>query len=140
MASRLEQHLLRAKSRLKTFGYLLFIHFFFLFAVWLPTCGYCGRNSVTHLMLITAFGMSIVRAKVTGRGWISTTNWMSSGLWSQCHNPLSHVLQIAENTLPRLAPSFSKCGNAPNTQNSYMLTQWWPLGLLNTSLDAKFSV
>ena len=41
---------------------------------------------------------------------------------------------------PYLHPDFPKCGNSPNTQNSYSLTLWWHLGLHNISLDAKFSV
>ena len=41
---------------------------------------------------------------------------------------------------PYLKPVFPKCGNASNTQKSYSLRLRWPLGLLNTSLDAKFRV
>ena len=65
---------------------------------------------------------------------------MSSGLWSQWHNPLNHSPEIAEITLPTLAPSFSgmwKC--AQYSQNSNSLKLWWSLDLHNTSLDAKFS-
>ena len=102
----LEQNL-----RLKTLDYLLFIPAIFfnccLAAPWL-TFGYYWGNSLTHLMLIIASGLSIFGSKVAQRGWISTPNWVPSGFWSQWHNPLTHSPQIAENTLPRLVPSFSK--------------------------------
>ena len=93
------------------------------------------------LMLITAFGLSTFSPKVARRGWVSTSNWVPSGLWSQWHNPLNHSPQIAENTLPTLAPSFSEMWKCPQySQNSNSLKLWWSLGLYNTSLDAKFSV
>ena len=83
MASRLGQHLLRAKSKAENFGlfalypcYLLICCFT---APW-PTFGYYRGNSLTHLILITAFELSILGPKVTGRGWISTPNWVPSGL------------------------------------------------------------
>ena len=38
---------------------------------------------------------------------------------------------------PHPHPNFPKRGNAPNTQNSYSSTLWYPLGLYNPSLDAK---
>ena len=51
------------------------------------------------------------------------------------------IPQIAQNTLPRLKPSFSKMWKClPNTKNSYSLIFWRPLSLQNTSLDAKFRV
>ena len=79
---------------------------------WL-TFGYFWRNNLSHLMLITAFGLSIFVQKVTWRGWASTPNWVSSGFWSQWHTPFSHTPQIAENTLPRLALRFSKMWKCP---------------------------
>ena len=110
--------------RLKTLDYLLFISATFfnccLAAPWL-TFGYYWRNSLTHLMLIIAFGVPIFCPKKTRRGWVSTPNWVPSGLWSQWHNPLSHSSQIAENTLPRITPSFSKMPKIP--KNSFRLTQ-----------------
>ena len=122
MASRLGQHLLRAKSKAENFR--LFArypcYFFFiccLTAPW-PTFEYYKGNSITRPMLITAFGQSIFCPKVTG-GWVGS-------------------LYLVE--CPDLHPVFLKCGNARNTQNSYSLTLWWPLELNNTSLDAKFSV
>ena len=99
------------------------------------------EETVPVLMLITAFGLSIFGPKVAQRGWISTCNLVPSGLWSQWHNPLNHSPQIAENTLPTLAPSFSEMWKCPQySQNSNSLNLWWSLGLHNTSLDAKFSV
>ena len=147
MASRLGKQLLRTKSKAENFGwYALYPCFLFiccLAAPWL-IFGYCWRNSLTHLMLIIAFRWSIFGRKVTRRGSVSTSNWVPSGLWSQWHNPLTHSPQIAKNTLPKLAPSFSKiwkyhqCSQC--LQNSFSLRLEWPLGLQNTSLDAKFSV
>ena len=142
MTSRLGKHL-RAKSKTENFRlFALYSCYFFiccLTAPWL-TFGYYWGNSLTHLMLITAFGLPIFGPRVTWRDWVSTPNLVPSGLWSQWHKPLAHSAQIAENTLPRLAPRFSKMRKCPNTQKSYSLTLWWPLGLHNTSLDAKFSV
>ena len=83
-----------------------------LAAPWL-TFGYYWGNSLTHLMLIIVFGLSIFIPKVTRRGWVFTLNWVPSGLWSIWHNPLTHSSQFAENTLPRLAPSFSKMWKFP---------------------------
>ena len=97
--------------RLETLGYLLFIPAIFcvccLYVPWLTFCCH-WEKSVLHLMLITASGLSIFGPKVTRRSWVSTPNWVPSGLWSQWHNPLSLSPQIAENTLPRLASRFSK--------------------------------
>ena len=102
----LEQNL-----RLKALGYLLFIPAIFLSvfltAPWL-TFGYYWGNSLTHLMLIIASGLSIFGLKVTRRGWLSTPNWVSGGLWSKSHIPVTHSPQIAENTLHRLPLSFFK--------------------------------
>ena len=130
----LENTSLEQNLRLKNLGYFsLSLLFFFICCVaatW-PTFGYYWGNSLPHLMIITAFRQSFFGPIVTRRGWLSTSNW------SQWHNPLSHSPQIEENTLPRLEPRFPKCGNAPNTQNSYSLTLGWPLGLHNTSLDAN---
>ena len=96
---------------LKTLDYLLFIPAIFficyLAAQWL-TFGYSLGNSLTHLMLIIASGLSIFGPKVIPRGWVNTPDWVPSGLWSQWHNLLAHSPQIAENALPRLGPSFSK--------------------------------
>ena len=127
--------------RLKSLSCLLVIPAIFLSVVSLPTwltLGYYWRKSLTHLMLISAFELTTFGPKVIRRCWGSTPNWVSSGLWSQWHNPLSHSPQIVKNILPRLASRFSKMWKCPNTQNSYSLTLWWPLSLHNTSLDAKF--
>ena len=121
-------------------GYLLFIPAIFLFAVWLPQANFWllkrGKPhsiDVNHCIWAIYFW-----PKGDQKELDLTPNWVPNGLWSQCHNALNHSLQIAENILPRLAHSFSKMWNAPNIQNSYSL--WCPLGLYNTSLDAKFSV
>ena len=134
---------LRAKSKTENFGlFALYSCYFFicsLAAPWL-SFGYYWGNSLTHLMLITAFGPPIFGPRVTCRDWVSTPNLVPSGFWSQWHKPLAHSAQIPENTLPRLAPRFSKIWKGPITQKSYSLTLWWPLGFHNTSLDAEFSV
>ena len=111
MASRLRKHLLTAKSKAENLDYLLFIPatFYLLFGCSMANCWLLLRKQshspdVTHL----AFGLSIFGPKVTRRGWVSTSNWVPSGLWSQWHNPLSLSPQIAENTLHRLASRFSK--------------------------------
>ena len=77
MASRLGKHILRAKSMTENLGlFALYRCYFFiccLAAPWLPF-GYCCGNSLTHLMLITTFGLSMFGPKVTQRGWVSTPN------------------------------------------------------------------
>ena len=128
--SRLRQHLLRAKSKAENFGlFVLYTCYFFICCLTTQWATFnCHRgNSLTHPVWITAFGLSIFSPKVSGRGRISTTNWAPSGLWWQCHDPLSHSPQIAENTLLGLTPNFYKMRKCP--KNSYTLTLWWPLGL-----------
>ena len=110
-----------------------------LAALWL-IFGYYWRNSLTHLMLITTFGLSIFGPKVTWKGWVSITNWLPSGFDGNGINHLATHPKLQKILSPHLHPDFPKCGNAPNTQNRYSLTLWWPLSLHNTSLDAKFSV
>ena len=117
MASRLGKLLLRAKWELWVICFLSLLFFIWcLAAPWL-SFGYYWGNSLTYLMLITAFGLSSFGLKVTWKGWVSTANWVSSGLWWQRHNPLTQY-----------------------PKHSYSLTLWWSLGLHNTSLNAKFSV
>ena len=101
----LEQNL-----KLKTLGYLLFIHAIFHLPFDCPMDNFCLLSrkkshspDVNHCILAINFG-----PKLTGRGWVSTPNLVPLGLLSQCHKPLSHSPQIAENTLPRFALSFSK--------------------------------
>ena len=48
------------------------------------------------------------------------------------HNALTHLAttpKLQKILSPDLHPIFTKCGNAPNTQNSYSLTMVWPLPL-----------
>ena len=113
MASRLGKLFLRAKWELWVIGFLSLLFFICcLAAPWLTFSYYWG-NSLTHLMLITTFGLSMFGPKVTWKVWVSITNWVSSGLWCQWHNPLSHSPQIAENTVPATAPRFSKMWKCP---------------------------
>ena len=97
MASRLGQHLLRAKSMVGNFGlficplFQLFVFcccFFFIcfLTASSPTFGCYRANSLTHPMFITAFGLSVVSPELDWRGWVSTPNWVASELSSQCHN------------------------------------------------------
>ena len=133
----LEQNL-----RLETLGCLLFIAaIFFICCLTVPwlTFGYYCRNSFTHLMLITAFGLPIFGPKVIRRGWVSRPNWVPSGLWYNGRTNLATHPKLQKILSPDLHPDFPKCGNAPNTQNSYSLTLQRPLGS-HISLDAKFSV
>ena len=123
MASRLEQYL-----RLKTLGYLLFIpanFFYLLFGCpmanfrLLLNIQYHSPN-VNHCIWAISFWP---RAGIGGVG--SLHHWVPSELWSHCHNtPNSKLHKILS---PGLNPVFPKCGNAPNTQNRYSLTLWWPL-------------
>ena len=117
---------LQQSLRLKTLDYLLFIPAIFLICClavpWLTFRYYWG-NSLTRPMLTIASGLSIFSLKVTRRGSDSTPNWVPSGLWSQWDNPVTHSPQIAENSLPRLVPSFYKMWKCfQYTQNSYSLT------------------
>ena len=136
----LENTSLEQNLWLKTLDYLLFITaiFYLLFDCsmgnfWLLLRKQSHSPDVTHL----AFGLSIFGPKVTRRDCVSTPNLLSSGLWSQWHNPLTRSPQIAEILSQDLHPVFTKYRNAPITHNS--LTLQWPLGLHNTSLDAKFN-
>ena len=123
-------------------GYLLFIPIFFIFCFTSPWLifGFYWANSLPH-MLITAFGQSIFGPKVTqGLGLYS--NLIECPL-SFHHNGITNLAthpKLQQILSWDLYPDFPKCGNTPNTQNNYSLTLQWPLGLHNTSLDAKFSV
>ena len=101
--------------KLKTSGYLLLFLLFSicnLAAQW-RTFDYYQENSFIHPMLITAFELLIFGPKVTESSWISTLNWVPSRVWLQCLNQPSFSPQIAENTLLRLAFSFSKMWKCP---------------------------
>ena len=116
MASRLGKHLLRANSKNENFQSIcsLSLLFFicFLSVPWLTFSNYWG-NSLTHLILITAFGLSVFGPKMTRSGWVYISNWAPRRLWSKWHNPLKHSPQVAGNTLPRLAPRFSRMWKFP---------------------------
>ena len=75
MASRLGNCLLRAESKTGNFGlfalYPCYCFIYCLAAPWL-IFGYYWGNSLTHLMLITAFGLSMFGPKVTRKSWVST--------------------------------------------------------------------
>ena len=124
MASSHGKHLLTAKSKAENFGLLaLYPCYFFiccLAAPWL-IFGYFWGNSLTHLMLIIASGLSIFGPKVTRRGWVSTPEWAVSF----DHNGMTHLPthpKLQKLLSPDLHPLFTKCGNPSNTENSYSLT------------------
>ena len=124
MASRLGQHLLRAKCKAENFGlYALYPCCFCiccLAAQW-PTFDCYQGNSLTHPMLITTFGLSIFGPKVTkGVGSLHLIEFSVSF----DHNAITHLAthpKFQKILSPDLHPIFTKCGNPPNTQNSYSL-------------------
>ena len=139
MASRLGQRLLRSKSKAENFGlFTLYFSYFYYLLFGCPTANFWLLSSkqshspnVNHCIWAISFWS---RAEMEGVGSLHL---------SECPVSFDHKAitpQIAGNTLPRFKPSFPKCENAPNTQNRYNLTLWRPLGLQNTSLDAKFRV
>ena len=71
MASRIGQHLLRSKSKTENFGlFALYSSYCFiccLTAPW-PTSGCYRANSLTHPMLITAFGLSVFGPELKWKG------------------------------------------------------------------------
>ena len=83
---------LERNLRLKSLGCLHFMPAIFciccLDAPWI-TFGYYWGNSLTHLVLTTAFEVSIFGPKVTRRSWVSTPNWVPIWLWSQWYKPLT---------------------------------------------------
>ena len=106
---RLGKHFLGAKSKTENFELFALYPCYFLSVVWLLHGQLLCIICLTHMMFISASGFSIFGPKVTWRGWVSTPNWVPSGFWSQpTYDPPSHSPEIAENTLPRLAPRFFK--------------------------------
>ena len=103
----LEQNL-----RLKTLGYLLFIPVIFLIyclaAPWqMFNC--CWGNSLSHLTsMVYQF---LAQSWLGGVGSLHLT---------EC--PVIATPKLQKILCSDLNPVFPKCGNAPNTQNSYSLT------------------
>ena len=137
---------LEQNIRLKTLGYLLFVPAtFFLSAAWLLHGQLLAvieqivslTHSLNHPVLVNHCIWTISFWPRAGLGGVGSLHLTECPV-NFDHNAIT--LQIAENTLRRLKPSFSKCGNSPNTQNRYSLTFWWSLGLQNISLDTKFKV
>ena len=123
MPSRLGQQFLRAKSKAENFGLIdlypcfFCIMFGYPMAIWLLSRKQSHPPNFSHCIWAI-----VLWPKGDGEGL---------GLYTQ--RKLKKALS------PDLHPVFEKCGNAPNTQNNYRLTLWWPLGLHNTSMDAKFT-
>ena len=141
MASRLEKHLLRAKSKTENSGlFALYPFYLFLSAVWLP-----------HDQLFEET-VSLTQCKSLHFGYLFLAQRWLGGFGSlhliHCpvdfnHNAITHLAthpKLQKIVSPDMHPVSPKCGNSPNTQNSYSLILWWPLGLHNISLDVKFRV
>ena len=136
MASRLGQHLLRAKSKAENFGlFALYSGYFFylLFGcpmanVWLLSSKQSQSRNVNHCIWDISFWPK------AGLGGVGSLHLIECPV-SFDHNAITP--QIAENTLPKLEPSFSKMWKCPQYPRQVQLDIWWPLGLQNTSLYAK---
>ena len=125
MASRLGKIFLEQNLKLKTLGYLLFIPAIFficcLAAQW-PTFDCYRGNSLTHPMLITAFGLFLAQRWLRGVGSLHLI---------ECpigfdHNAITHLVthpKLQKILSPNLHPVFTKCGNA------HSLTIVWTLPL-----------
>ena len=112
--------------KLKKLGYLLFIpaisSICCLAAPW-PISGFYRGNSLTHPMLITAFGLLVFGPKVIGRGYVATPNWVCPVGFDR--NAITHLAihpKLQRILSPGLHLVFPKCGNGPNTQNIFSLT------------------
>ena len=116
---------LEKNLRMKTSGYLLFILFILLNccldAPWL-TFGFYWRNSVTHLML-TPLHLGYHFLIQRWLGWVGSLHLIEFWVGVD-HNGITHLAihpKLQKILSPYLHSGFSKCGNAPNTQNSYSL-------------------
>ena len=139
IASRLGQHLLRSKSKAENYGlFALYSNYFFYLLFdcpmtnfWLLSSKQYHSPNVNHCIWAISFWS---RAEMGGVGSVHLT---------ECPVSFDHKAitpQIAGNTLASHKPSFSKMWKCPQYQNRHSLTLWWPLGLQNTSLDAKLRV
>ena len=112
MTSRLGQRLLRAESKAENFGlFALHRSYFFYLMFGCPMANFWMLSSKqSHSsMLITEFGLLFFDPKLEfeGVGSLHLTDCPVSFH----HNAITP--QIAENTLPRLKPSFSKMWKCP---------------------------
>ena len=135
----LEQNL-----RLKTLGYLFFIHAILLTccldAPWLTFDCY-WRNSVIHLILITLhLGYQfLIQRLFAGVGSLHLIEfWVGID-----HKGITHL--VTHPNCRKYSPQtctqiFQNVEMPPIPPNSYSLTLWWHLGLHNTSLNARFSM
>ena len=113
MASRLGQHLLRAKSKTENFGLFSLYLWYFLYLL----CGCATANfsllsrkqshspNVNQCIWAICFG-----PKVTKRGWVSRPNWVHSGTWWQLHNPL---IPNCRKHSPQTCSKIRKCSQYP---------------------------
>ena len=114
MASWLGKHLRKIEDLKLWVICSLSLLFFYMLFVWpMANCWLLLRKQsqspdVNHCIWAIKFWF-----KSELEGWVSTLNWVASELWLQWHNALSHTLQIAVNTLPRLSPRFSNMWKCP---------------------------
>ena len=113
MACRLEQHLLRAKPKAENFGLFTLIpaiYFFYLLFgcfmanIWLLSSKHSHSPNVNHCIWAISF---LPKAELGGAVSLHLT---------QCPVSFDHnavTPQIAQDTLPRLKPSFSKIWKCP---------------------------
>ena len=120
MASRLGQHLLREKSKAENFGLFGLYFSYFVSLSQLPHDQFLAVSrqtvSLTHSMLITAFELSVFSPGLVGE--------VGSLPLIECPVSFDHNFitpQIAENTLPRLKPSFSIMWKCPQNAKQVQL-------------------
>ena len=135
MASRLGQHLFRAKSKTENFGLFSLYLCYFLYLL----CGCAMANfsllsrkqspspNVNHCIWAICFG-----PKVTKRGWVSTPNWFRSGIWWQLHNPR---IPNCRKHSPQTCSKMRKCPQYPkqlllgHSVNRLLIYRWGGRGL-----------
>ena len=141
MASRLEKHLLRAKSKAENSGLLALYPFcLFLLAVRLP-----HRHLFEETVSLTLCKSLHFAYLFLAQRWLGGFGSLHLILCPVDfdHNAITHLAthpKLQKIVSPDMHPVFPNGENSPNTQNSCILILWWPLGLHNTSLDVKFRV
>ena len=126
MPSRLEQHLLRAKSKAGNFELFALYSCYFLSAVRLPHGQLLALTEKTvsltwYWSVHLGYQFLTIRwLKATQQGCVFSLNWVPTEfwagklpIWSRFLEPLSYSPQNGENTPPRFAPSFNKMWRYP---------------------------
>ena len=138
MASRLGQHLLRAKSKAENFGlFALYSGYFFylLFGcpianVWLLSSKQSQSRNVNHCIWAISFWP---KAELGGVGSLHLIECPVSF----DHNAITP--QIAENTLPILKPNFSKMWKCPKYPKQVQLDNVVALRLAKYFIECKIN-